>query len=124
MATTRKDTVETQSDDGGVTSTTVNQSSRSNPGFKLEQIVYLITGITELLLLIRLVLTMLGANKENEFASFIYSITYPIVAPFFGLFNNTFSYGVARIEVETLVAMLVVSLVGWVIGSLLAIIRK
>jgi len=44
-----------------------------------------------------------------------------LVAPFFGLFGYTFQYGVARVEIETLVAIVVYSLIGYGIGRLLAV---
>ena len=104
--------------------TVVNQSSHQDVGYKVKDFVYLIAGIIELLLLIRIILTLLGANRGNAFASFIYSVTYPIVSPFFGLFNNTFTYGVSRLEVETLVAMLVVAGISWAIARIIDIVRK
>jgi hypothetical protein len=65
----------------------------------------------------------LGANQENAFANLIDSITYPFVAPFFGLFGYTMQYGVARLEVETIVAIVVYSLVGYGITRLVSINR-
>jgi len=86
-----------------------------------ERVVSIITGFVAAILAIRFVLTLLGANHGNAFAQLIYSITYPFVAPFFGLFGYTFQYGVARFEVETLVAILVYSLIGYGIGRLLSV---
>lgn len=88
------------------------------------QIVYLVFGILEAILAIRIILSLLGANRGNAFAQLIYSITYPFVAPFFGLFGYQFQYGVARLEIETLVAMLVYALIGWVIIRLTQIGRR
>ena len=93
-------------------------------GLKSEQLIYWVVGIIEALLAIRFVLTLLGANRGNLFAQFIYNVTYPFVAPFFGLFNNTFQYGIARFEAETLVAIAVVALIGWTLGRLVAIMRR
>ena len=71
-------------------------------------------------LAIRFVLSLLGANTANAFASLIYGLSYPFVAPFFGLFGYHMQYGVARFELETLIAMLVYGLVGYGLARLVA----
>ena len=86
----------------------------------------IIEGITSLILAliaIRFVLTLLGANPENAFADIIYSLSYPFVAPFYGLFGYTLQLGVARFEFESLLAMLVWGLVGYGIARLFAATR-
>jgi hypothetical protein len=74
------------------------------------RIIYLIGGILLALLGIRVLLSLLGANRTNGFADLIYGITYPFVAPFFGLFGYEVEYGQSRLEIETIVAMLVYGL--------------
>lgn len=78
-----------------------------------QQIISIITSALLALLAIRVVLSLLGANRLNPFAAFIYALSYPFVAPFFGLFGYNPQYGVSRLELETLVAMLVYALVGY-----------
>jgi hypothetical protein len=90
-----------------------------SPAAKLERLVYYLFGLLQALLAIRVILSLLGANRGNGFADFIYTITHPFVAPFFGLFGYQFQYGVSRLEIETLVAMLVYALIGWGIGRLI-----
>lgn len=102
----------------------VQEHPAAKAGWKLESIVYWIGGIIEALLGIRIVLSLLGANQGNPFAQFIYSITYPFVAPFYGLFSTTFQYGVSRVELEALTAMVVVALITWAIAGLIRIIRR
>ena len=87
----------------------------------LQRFVYFITSIIVGLLAIRFIFSLLGANRGNAFANFIYSVTQPLVAPFFGLFNYTMRYGVARFEFETLVAIVVYLLIGILINQLLSI---
>lgn len=89
-----------------------------------EQIIYFITGVLLALMAGRFILSLLGANQGNGFADFIYGVTYPFVAPFFGLFGYEVEYGVARLEIETLVAMLVYALVAYGIVKLIRIGRK
>lgn len=75
------------------------------------QIVYFIGGALLVLLAMRFVLSLLGANQGNAFADLIYSVSRPFVAPFFGLFNYQMKYGVSRLEFETLVAIAVYAIV-------------
>jgi hypothetical protein len=76
------------------------------------------------LIAIRFVLSLLGANPDNMFADLIYSLSYPLVAPFFGLFGYTLQYGVARFEFESLVAMLVYGLVGYGLARMMSATRS
>lgn len=96
---------------------------RATTGYKVVQIIWLILGILEALLAIRFVLALLAANQSNAFAHFIFAVTYPFVAPFFGLLGYQFQYGVSHLEVETLVAMAVYALVAWGIVKLVQVIR-
>lgn len=89
-----------------------------------ERVVYYISGILLTILAFRFVLSMLGANRGNGFADFIYSFSYPFVAPFFGLFGYKVEYGVSRIEIETLVAMAVYAAVAFGIVRMIRIARK
>lgn len=76
------------------------------------------------LLAFRFLLSLLGANKSNAFASFIYDVSHPLVAPFFGLFNYTPQFGVSRFEFETLIAMLFYAIVIGIIMQLIRIGRR
>ena len=87
------------------------------------RVVWYIAGILLGILAIRFLLALLGANPANAFASFIYSISYPFVAPFFGLFNYNFRYGVSHFESYTLVAMAVYALIAYAIARLITINR-
>lgn len=73
----------------------------------VERLIYIIGGTLLVLLGLRVLLSLLGANTANAFANLIYTITYPFVVPFFGLFGYEVEYGVSRLEIETIVAILV-----------------
>jgi YggT family protein len=61
---------------------------------------------------------LLGANLANGFASFVYSVSDPFVAPFRGLLQvGEFQAGVSRFELETVVAILIYALIGWGIAA-------
>jgi hypothetical protein len=91
---------------------------RVNP---IERAIYLIGGILLSLLALRVIFALLGANPDNGIADSVYSITYPFVAPFFGLFGYDVQYGVSRLEIETIVAMLVYGLIIWGLAQIAAI---
>ncbi len=84
------------------------------------QIVYFIAGVITAILGLRFILALLGANPSNAFANFVYTVSHPLVAPFFGLFNYQSRVGVSRFEIETLVAIIVYALIAWGIVKLVA----
>jgi len=88
------------------------------------QIVYLIGGFIVTVLAIRFLFSLLGANRGNGIADFIYDASQPFVSPFFGLFNYTPQFGIARFEFETLVAILFYGLITAGLVSLLTLGRR
>jgi hypothetical protein len=91
----------------------------------LSRIIWLAAGIILLLLAFRFILSLLGANTTNSFAQFIFNVSHPFAAPFFGLFHyNNIQYGVSRFEVYTLVAMLVYAAVAWILSAIVNIGRR
>lgn len=87
----------------------------------IARIVSLIGGLITAVLALRFILSILGANPANAFASFIYRVSHPFVAPFFGLFNYQGELGVARFEFETLIAILFWGVITWMIVRLLTV---
>lgn len=86
--------------------------------------VYYVLGFIEALLGFRLLFKLLGANPASGFASFIYTITGILVAPFSGIFGTVRSEGYALqavFEPGTVVAMIVYALIAWGIVNLLRI---
>jgi uncharacterized protein YggT (Ycf19 family) len=73
------------------------------------------------LLAFRFALVLMGANPANGFANFIYTVSHPFAAPFFGLFGYSLRYGVSRVELSTLVAIAVYALVAFGIARLVTI---
>jgi hypothetical protein len=89
-----------------------------------ERIVTFVGGLIIAVLGLRFILSLLGANRANAFASLIYTLSHPFVAPFFGLFNYREQFGVSRFEIETLIAMAFWALVAWGITYLLSLGRR
>lgn len=85
------------------------------------RVISYIGGVLVVLLAIRFVLILLGANAANGFVNFIYSLTYPLAAPFFGIVGYRLQYGVSRVEAASLIAIVVYALVAFGIARLLTI---
>lgn len=123
--TTVQDGVPVQNTRRVTTDTNDNRAPATTSGTSTaERVIYYIMGVLLTLLAFRFILSLLGANRGNGFADFIYSVSYPFVAPFFGLFGYEVEYGVSRFEIETLVAMLVYAVVAYGIVKLIRIGRK
>lgn len=105
-----------------VTSTKDNQGS-ADATSTAANVVRFIAGILLILLAFRFVLMLLAANQENAFANFVYVLSYPFAAPFFGLFGYTIRYGVSQFELSTLVAIAVYALIAYGITRLINIRR-
>lgn len=95
-----------------------------SPSVFAQRLVGFSAGLLLVILAFRFVLALLGANSANWFAHFIYSISYPFVAPFFGLFSYNYSYGISRFEGYTLVAMVVYAFLAWGIMALVDLFRR
>jgi hypothetical protein len=69
-----------------------------------------------ILITIRIVLALLGANPESPFAAFMYTITEIFTFPFHGLFGawTPPAYGVMVFEASSLVAIAIYYLLGWI----------
>lgn len=86
------------------------------------RLVWFIVGLFSILLLLRFILLATGANEATGFAQLIYGLTGWLVAPFAGLFGNPITYpgaaGTAVIEFESLVAIVVLILLGWIVTKI------
>ena len=85
------------------------------------RVIWLIVSVVAALLAFRFMFILLGANRSNGFADFIYTVSHPFASPFFGLFNYEQVYGEAKLEFSTLVAIFVYILVGYGISKLITI---
>ncbi len=94
---------------------------RSSAAGLAARIVSLIGTTIVTVLGLRFLLSLLGANSTNAFANFIYTISRPFVAPFFGLFNYQPQIGTVRFEWETLIAIVFWSFVTWMAIRLISI---
>jgi len=86
---------------------------------RVVNIVYFLFGVLQVLLGIRLVLHLIGANEGNAFAAFINTLSLPFVALFAGLVQNPVLSGTSVLEITTIIAMVAYSLLAWLIGRIL-----
>jgi YggT family protein len=93
---------------------------RRDTALRLQQGIYLIFGIIEGLIAIRFVLRLLGANPAAGFASFIYGITAPFLAPFVGMFGTP-NFDGAVLELHSVVAIVVYALLAWVLAKIVKV---
>src|SRR3979490_1016265 len=77
--------------------------STVSPGRRAVEVTYLIFGIIEGLLAIRLVLKLLGANSQAGFTIFIYGLTDFLMAPFRNLLPAVGSSSGAVLETSVVV---------------------
>lgn len=125
----RTQQVRTVSNDGTVTETTravddtnvAAEPVKQPASYTAARLIWFIAGIIIALLALRFLFVLLGANKGNGFVDFIYAVSYPFAAPFFGIFNYSTRYGVSRFEVSTLVAMAIYALIAWGLARLVTI---
>ena len=94
-----------------------SMSPRTKPLYRGTQIVWYVLGLLEALLAFRFVLKLLAANPNAGFSEFIYSVTYPFVAPFLNVFKIAKVEG-SVLEWTTLLAMFVYWLIAWAIIKL------
>jgi cation transport ATPase len=110
---------------GDTTTTRTSRSVEAAPSRSVlaARIVYYFLGVIEVLLALRFVLALLGANRANPFANFIFAASYPFAAPFFSLFGYQPTYGSSQLEMGTLIAMAVYALIAWGVVKLIRLPR-
>jgi YggT family protein len=88
---------------------------------KTNQVIYYLMGALGVLLVLRVVLRLLGANPANQFAGFIYALSAPFVTPFETLFTTP-TFGNSAFEINALIAIAVYGLLTWLVIRLLQLI--
>lgn len=89
--------------------------------------VWYVLGVVEVLLALRFILKLLGANPASGFVNFIYSVTGLLTAPFDNIFGvaspNAGDVVRSVLEPSILVAAAVYALIAWGIVKLLTLDR-
>jgi len=90
---------------------------RANIRYWITRTTYFVLGVLEIILLLRFLFRLLGANQGSSFVMFLYNLSYVFVVPFYGIFNDP-TFGNSVLEITTLIAMLIYALLAWGIVSL------
>jgi hypothetical protein len=80
--------------------------------FKATQLIWLLLGLLEAVLALRVVFKLIGVNGANPFATLLYGFTHFFVAPFASL-TGAPSAGGMVLEISTMIAMIVYLLIAW-----------
>lgn len=110
----REETVTTQQPGFATTEqVTLDVAAERRQGlFQMTRVIWTGLAILEIMLGLRFLLKLIGANPVSGFAWFTYAITALFVSPFTDLVP-TWSSGVMILEVTTLIAMAVYVLFSW-----------
>ncbi len=82
--------------------------------FKMNQLVWLLFGVLEALIALRIGLKLIGANPESPIVALIYGFTYLFLFPFEGLVASP-TAGNMVLELSSLFAMLIYGLIAWAV---------
>jgi hypothetical protein len=96
------------------TTTEMTMPSQRPHLFPFSWSVWAILGLPEIVLALRFVLKLMGANPNSGFAIVIYGLTERFTSPFTGLAATRIS-GAAVLEIATLIAMAVYAQLFWAI---------
>ena len=89
-------------------------------------LVYIIFGLIELLLAVRFVLLLVGANTSSAFVSWIYAWSAPFAAPFSSIFGQHVTVAGPGVVMQsvfdwtTLIALVVYAIIGGILVRILA----
>ena len=89
--------------------------------FKTTQIIVLVFGILEVIIGLRVVLKLVGANPGSPIVALIYSITTPFLAPFLGLIGSP-TIGNMVLEASSMFAITIYALIALVLEKLIWVI--
>jgi hypothetical protein len=81
--------------------------------FKATQLIWLLFGILEVLIALRIGLLLIGANPNSPIVALIYGLTYLFLFPFTGLISSPTAGSSMVLELSSMFAMLVYGLIAW-----------
>jgi hypothetical protein len=122
MAELMKETITTQNSAPVETSTSNDQATSYQT---LEYLIYFIFGVLDLLLVLRFILRLTGANEYTAFVGIIYNLTGIFIIPFQGIFQQATTQGAvttAVLEPATLIAIILYALLAIGLVKLIRII--
>jgi hypothetical protein len=81
--------------------------------FKATQLIWLLLGILEALIALRIGLLLIGANPNSPIVALIYGLTYLFLFPFTGLISSPTAGSSMVLELSSMFAMLIYGLIAW-----------
>ena len=100
---------------------TVAQSEQRSFISRLTQLVWLLFGVLEALIGLRVILKLIAANPNSPFAALVYNLSSLFVWPFSGLTRTPAAEGMV-LDIPSIIAMFVYALVAWAIVRLIWIV--
>ena len=100
---------------------TTAQSEQRSFISRLTQLVWLLFGVLEALIGLRVFLKLIAANPNSPFAALVYNLSSLFVWPFSGLTRTPAAEGMV-LDIPSIIAMLVYALVAWAIVRLIWIV--
>lgn len=97
---------------------------RANIRYAATTLIYFLLGVLEVIMGLRWLFRLLGANTDNSFISFLYSLSHIFVAPFNNIFNDQALGRQGVFEFSTLIAMLIYALIAWGLVTLVNLIFR
>jgi hypothetical protein len=82
--------------------------------FKATQLIWLLLGILEAMIALRIGLMLIGANPNSPIVALIYGFTYLFLFPFAGM-TVTPSAGGMVLEISSFFAMVIYALIAWAV---------
>ena len=93
------------------------------PGVVIAQrVIWFIAGLFSVIIALRFIFLLLGANQGAWFTDIVYGLSTPLVSPFLGIFGAP-TYGVAVFEASSLLAIVIYSLIAWGLAKLVTLTR-
>lgn len=89
--------------------------------YRVTQLVWLLFGGVNGLIGIRIILKLIAANPNNAFAAFVYKLTNVFLWPFVGI-TGVPSFRNHVLEIHSIIAMIVYTLLAWGIVSLIEVV--
>ena len=90
------------------------ESNASFP-YKVTQLIWLLLGILEALIALRIGLKLIGANPDSPIVALIYGFTYLFLFPFEGLVASPTAGSSMVLELSSMFAMLIYGLIAWAV---------
>lgn len=85
--------------------------------FKVTQLIWLLFGLLEAAIGLRVIFKLIAVNPNNAFAAFLYRVTDLFLAPFQSLVGAPAAEGMV-LEVSSIIAMIVYALIAWALDRI------